>query len=155
LKKLFLIPEFCFLLITGLCFSNCKKNTDNPVDKSNIILYDKPLSVIQQCIQGKWELIYAKGGFTGNSIKYVHDDFWEFSNNKIEIIDSGLVYISAPIYWNYEPVSFINGQKTYTINYRDQGNVPYKFYVEGIKNDTLTIVECALDGMGLHFAKSY
>jgi hypothetical protein len=137
-----------------LCFSNCKKNAEQPIDKSNVILYDKPLSIIQECIQGKWKLIYAKGGFTGNYIQYFHDEFWKFKNNNIVIIDSGSIYIDTTIKWKYDPLNFIAGENTYTINYYDRNSVPYKYYVEGIKNDTLTIADYGYDGMGYFFIKS-
>ncbi|MEO8823909.1 MAG: hypothetical protein ABI366_10065 [Ginsengibacter sp.] len=154
MKKIFSITKFCFLLVTCLSFSNCKKNTDKPIDKSNIILYDKPLSVIQECIQGKWELIYAQGWFTGNYIQYYHDEFWEFNNNNISITDSGSVYIDTTIQWKKDPITFNPGQNTYTLNYNDRANYPHKYYVERINNDTLSIVDYGIDGMGYYFTKS-
>jgi len=102
---------------------------------------------------GKWELIYAKGGFTGNLVQYYHDEYWQFNNDNLEIIDSGAVYINTSIDWKYEPLFFLPGQNTYTLNYKNRDNAPCKFYVEGIKNDTLTIVDYAQDGFGYHFIK--
>lgn len=154
MKKIFFIPKFCFLLVTCLCFSDCKKKPQEPIDKSNIVLYDKPLSVIQECIQGKWELMYAKGGFTGNYIQYYHDEFWEFSNNNIAITDSGLVYIDTTIQWKKDPITFNPGQTTYTLNYNDRANYPHKYYVERINHDTLSIVDYGFDGFGYYFTKS-
>ncbi len=154
MKKIFFISKLCILLIIVLCFTNCKKNADKPIDKSNIILYDKPLSVIQQCIQGKWELIYAKGGFTGNYIKYFNDEFWQFGNNKIAIIDSGSVFIDTTIQWKKAPLTFDRSQNTYTLNFYDRYSSPHVLYIERIKNDTLSIADYGLDGFGYYFTKS-
>lgn len=154
MKKVLFIAKFCFLLFTFFFLSNCRKKPQEPIDKSNVILYDKPLSVIQECIQGTWELIYAKGGFTGNYIQYYHDEFWEFKNNNIAIIDSGSVYIDTTIQWKKDPIAFNPGQKTYTLNYYDRASYPHKYYIERINNDTLSIVDYGIDGMGYYFTKS-
>ena len=135
-------------------FSHCKKKNNQPIDKSNIVLYDKSLSVIKECLQGKWELNYAKGGFTGNYTKYYHDEYWEFNDTNIKITDSGSVYIDTAIVWKYEPLSLINGQNTYSMNFNSRDNVPHKYYVEGIKEDTLSIADFGVDGMGYFFTKS-
>jgi len=153
MKTVFLISKLVLVIIVCLCLNNCNKKHDEPIDKSNIVLYNKSLSVIKECIRGNWELIYAKGGFTGNFLQYFHDEYWQFENNNLQIIDSGSVYVNTAIEWKYEPLIFVPGQETYTINYNNRDNAPCKLYVEGIKNDTLTIADYGLDGFGYHFVK--
>jgi hypothetical protein len=153
MKKGFLVSKLILVIAVCWCLSNCNKKHDEPTDTSNIVLYNKSLSVIRQCIRGNWELVYAKGGITGNFIQYYHDEYWQFENDNLEIIDSGSVYINTPIEWKYEPLFFAPGQKTYTINYNNRDNVPCVLYVEGIKNDTLTLGDYGLDGFGYHLIK--
>lgn len=153
MKKVFFIPKFCFLLVTCLCLSNCKKDPGEPIDKSNIVLYDKPLSVIQECINGKWELIYAKGGISANNIQYIHNEFWKFNSNKIEMSDSEKIYTNTTIQWIYDLGTFTNGKRTHTINFYDRNNYPHKYIVDGIYNDTLVLGDYAYDGMTYHFIR--
>lgn len=73
----FMIP---LLVFTGVVFS-CDKN--NNLDMSNLEnLYAQSLSVIQKCVQGKWEVKYYVGGFAGKT--QVPDNvFIEINGNKI------------------------------------------------------------------------
>lgn len=153
MKKLVFSIKFYFLFIVCLCFSNCKKNKE-PIDKSNIVLYDKPLSVIKECIQGKWQLIYGKGGFASNTIQYYHNNFWEFNNNKIRIIDSSNTVADTTIRWVYDRGTFTNGDYTYVMNFYDKRGYIYDYVVDQIYDDTLILHIQASDAVFYHFIKS-
>ena len=76
MKTILFAFRLCFFLASALCVSRCKKDNSTPIDRLNIVLYDKPLSVIRQHIQGKWQLIYGKGGIATNT-QYYYNNFWE------------------------------------------------------------------------------
>jgi hypothetical protein len=65
--------QFLLLIVTVLyCFTECKKhspqvNTTTPIDSSNYLLHDKPLSIIQAFVKGNWVLQYEQGGITGGT----------------------------------------------------------------------------------------
>ena len=65
MKKVFSI--LFTIIFTIVCFTSCKKKEHTPL---NITLYDKPLSIIQAAIHGKWKLQYGKGGINAKMIQY-------------------------------------------------------------------------------------
>lgn len=150
MKKLFSLLMPFFLFIVCLCLSNCKKK----IDKLNIVLYNKSLFVIQKYIQGRWELIYGKGGISANNIQYYHDDLWDFDNNRVRILSNGNVFADTTIQWSYEMGSYTNGGYTYVMNFYDKRNVPSVYVVDRIYNDTLILHDLASDAVFFHFIKS-
>ncbi len=153
MKQILFIAKLCCLFIASFCFSNCKKENTPQKATLNIILYDTSLSVIQQYIQGKWELIYGKGGIAANTIQYYHDNFWEFNNDRIKIIDSGNTVADTTIRWIFDRGAFTNGDSTYVMNFHDKLGYVYDYVVDQIYNDTLILHEQASDAVFYHFIK--
>jgi hypothetical protein len=104
MKKYFVIVLLFFMIC--YCILNCKKDP-KPI---NIVLYNKPLETIQQYIQGKWKLVYGKGGIC-STCKFPCDNcFVEFlSPNKI--ISKAFVTTTdtTTIHWVRDIGTYTNG----------------------------------------------
>lgn len=147
MKKKFFIGKFCLLLIVCLCFSNCKKKNDH----INITLYNKPLSIIQSYIQGKWKLEYEDGGFCG--CVSPKDSFFLYATlnpNRIILKNAMTVTTDTTINWKY--ISFF-GESTYVMNFYSPSGVPFNFAAKGIFNDTLVLYQPGPDGMSFYYTK--
>jgi len=154
MKQILFIAKLCCLFIASFCFSNCKKENTPQKATLNIILYDTSLSVIQQYIQGKWELIYGKGGIAANTIQYYHNNFWEFNNDRVKILDNGNISADTTIQWIYDLGTFTNGDSTFTMKFYDAKNVPWIYVIDRIYNDTLILHDNSSDAVFYHFIKS-
>jgi hypothetical protein len=62
------------VIALAIVLLHCKKSTPG----LTITLYDKPLSIIQSHINGKWNLRYVHGGLSTRTIQQ-SDVTWEFS----------------------------------------------------------------------------
>jgi len=153
MKPILFVFKLCFFLTTSLCVIRCKKNNTIPVDRLNIVLYDKPLSVIRQYIQGKWQLIYGKGGIA-TTTQYYYNNFWEFNDDCLRILGDNNVRVDTAIHWIYNLGTFTNGDSTYIMNFRDKLGYIYDYVVDQIYNDTLILHEDASDAYFYHFIKS-
>jgi hypothetical protein len=121
MKDVSFLQKFCLLLITCACFSNCKKNNS----RQNIILYNKPLPFIQSHIQGKWELLYGKGGTAANTVQYFNNFFWEFTkNNKITEYDNLTKILDTTLNWTYDLGTFTNADSTFIMKFYDPSGYP-------------------------------
>lgn len=148
MKKIFFNAKFYFLLITCLCFSNCKKSNN----QKNITLNNKPLSVIQSYIKGKWQLEYETGGFCG-CVSTPKDSFFLYtilSPNKIIFKNSEEITIDTTINWEY--INFF-GESTYVMNFFSPSGVPFNFAAKGIFNDTLILYQPGPDGESFYYTK--
>ena len=107
----------------------------DPPIKSEMTLYDKPLSTIQKVIEGKWKWYVAYGGVEG--ISYPDSTFIEFKENHyiLELGDG----TQRTIYFTWEKLPIkanghpLKGYKTYVMKIEE--NVGR--YFESIRNDTL------------------
>lgn len=112
----------------------CKK--EKSPSTTNIVLYNKPLSVIQANINGKWKLQYAKGGIcaTYKSNYSNGESLWEFTtDNKIKQTYNTKIFTDTTIVWIKDLGSFTKGDSTYIMRfYKNPG-----YIVDGIFNDTL------------------
>lgn len=149
MKQLLSIFKFCFVLIICFCFA-CKKN----VARLNIVLYDKPLPTIRQYIQGKWQLIYGKGGISATNIQYYHNIWWEFNDDRIKILGDGLIYVDTTVQWNYDLGTYTNGDSTFLMKFYNNQYVPSVYVTDRIYNDTLILHDNSSDAVFYHFIKS-
>lgn len=132
------ISFICLLL--GLMGAGCKNEHEIEQQNVNIILHDKPLSVIQEYITGNWKLQYQIGGIAG--IKYVnkYNSYINLTPDHI-IMGNDLhgVVIDTSIVWKRD---LIGNEYTYLMGYPDPGwPTPTYFIVNQIKNDTLIIAD--------------
>ncbi|MEO9211437.1 MAG: hypothetical protein ABI208_10080 [Ginsengibacter sp.] len=154
MKKSFItLFTTCLLVLVMLFFTQCKKESASQVPV-NIILYDKPLFVIQSYIQGSWKLQYGKGGFCGSCIQYYDSSIWKFTNiNKIIKIYGRDTIVNTTIDWVKGKGTFINDQSTYIMNFYDKWGYPSNYVVDNILNDTLILHDNSSDAVFYHFTK--
>lgn len=145
-----LLSIFCLISIL-FCFWECKKDNS----QLNITLYDKPLSVIQSSIQGKWKLEYEKGGICSICVSDFHNKNYlrQFTNdNRIVKSNNDTIITDTSINWIYETGTFPY-KLTYTINFNDKQNVPWVYNVYGKVNDSLILHDHSDDPVYYHFSK--
>jgi len=153
--KIILFSLVAVLFLIG--WTGCEKEDTS----QNIILYDKPLDVIQSHIQGKWKLAYGKGGFAANSIFYDDNYYMEFTvDNRVIETGDNIVYANSTIKWTkvgpYEWVKWSPGKytDTYLMEFNDRREYPYCYVVDKIYNDTLIIYDNACDAVFYYFNKT-
>jgi hypothetical protein len=122
---------------------------------TNIVLYNKPLETIQQYIQGKWKLVYGKGGFCG-SCKFPCDNCSVEFTTSNKIISKAFVITTdtTTIHWVRDMGTFTNGDSTYLMQFMDKQGVPWVYVVQEITNDTLIYHDNSSDAMFYHLIKS-
>jgi len=126
MKKHILKFTMILLVLIG-SISSCGKDDD--LDMSNIEnLYAQPLSVIQKCVQGKWEVKYIIGGYMGKTP--VSDKFIEINDNKIN---------GRKFQWEKYTIPNMDGSSfsTYAIHYIELDEP--SLYFGSIEKDTLSI----------------
>src|SRR5947208_6830486 len=119
------VPFYCGLSLTILlCFVQCKKEHT----AVNIILYDKPLFLIESFIQGTWKLQYEKGGICSICVNHFeYKNFqWQFgSGNKIRQTFENIIITDTVITWKKDIGYYTNGASTYNMNFYDKRGGPY------------------------------
>ncbi|MDR1372242.1 MAG: hypothetical protein LBJ17_03830 [Dysgonamonadaceae bacterium] len=111
---------------------------ENSVTPINITLYDKSPDIIQHYIQGKWQLIYGKGGLSANMIHPYDNHFVEFTSDGQYIYTSPVENYTATIQWDR-----VAGNLYYSgvdSTYIMAAN-PLPLLMGEIKNDTLVYLE--------------
>ncbi len=135
-----------FLLFSSMG-AGCEKDHESEQLLHNITLYDKPLSVIQKYITGKWKLQYAFGGLWAHKVINTDNSYMILSpNHIIKGNDSRGVFVDSRIEW-------INKYDTYLLNYSYSEGVHFAYIIERIKNDTLMLTEDAGDGFTYFYTK--
>ena len=144
MKRIIKIGMF-FLFISSMG-AGCKK--DNEGLLHNITLSDKPLSVIQKYITGKWRLKYAFGGLWAHKVINTNNSYMILSPNHITkgndsgiIVDTTLVWVKTDIGTN---------DFTYLFSYPPSS---ISYIVDQIENDTLVITQYLSDGFTFYYTK--
>jgi hypothetical protein len=138
------------VILLAILLLHCKKSTPG----LNITLYNKPLSVIESYINGKWDLRYVHGGFALQTIQQ-SDYFWELTTgNRITENVHGVITADTVINWVRDAGQLINGDSTYLMEFSDKQTLPRVYVVDGIFNDTLVLHDNAVDGFYYHFTRS-
>jgi len=145
------------VLLLFCCFTWCKKD-DVSLSKDsllNIVLYNQPLETIQKYIQGKWKVVYGKGGISSNEIQYCKDCSVEFtSTNKIISNSFAITDGAVTIQWTKEKGTYTNGEDTYTMKFYDKYNYPWVYVVDRIYKDTLIYHDNSDDAVFYYCVKS-
>jgi hypothetical protein len=115
----------------------------------NITLYDKDSAIIQQYIDGKWNLMYGKGGFTGDMIYYLDMGYTlEFTADKKNIISSPLGYDTIEYYWQKILGAYAGyNDSVYMMS-------PHHIVFDKIKNDTLIYHDVSSETIWCYLIKS-
>jgi shikimate kinase len=114
----------------------------------NVSLYDKDTITIQQYIQGKWQVLYATGGWYYYA-QYFDDYTNEFTADKKYIISTPSGSYTTEYHWRR-----ISGAYA---GYNDSVYImsPYDMIVfDKIKNDTLVYHELSSEAMWYYLIKS-
>jgi len=151
IKKIILIS---IGIISLYCIA-CKDKKVEPLNTSNIILRDKPLNTLKSCIEGKWQMHYSDGGFTGDSIEY-QNTYVEFifnypNKDTIKWYNDTLTYANGLINFNYEISK--NLDYVYMMTFVYLPNVTQYLFANKIVNDTLIIEENYADGFTYYLTK--
>lgn len=131
-----------FILLFFIAFSSffCKKNNDDSIF-INITLYDKPLSVTQSYIQGKWRLHFTKGGIcsTCKSDRELYNEYYEFlANDRIIYTFQDTIIADTMINWlRYKPNNYLDSITV--MEFYDKRLSPNYFEAAKIYNDTLIL----------------
>ena len=149
MKSLSSAATLCLSLLAILSFSHCKKKNN----KRNIVLYNQPLSVIREHIQGKWQLLYRKRGIA-TTTKYSQNNFWEFNNDRIRISTNDIASIDTTIRWVYGHGDHTNGDFTYVMYFNNRLGYYINYVVDQIYNDTLILHANAADAFFYRLVKS-
>jgi hypothetical protein len=132
-----LIPAFSLVLIfTLMSFSGCKKEKIPPLS-SNITLYDKDTTTIQNYIQGKWRVVYMEINGTGLRIHYFDNAFVEITNKNITSSDDVVPFGSTEYYWTSYESLYSDVDNIYVASLLPPTQYNTVLVFEKIYNDTL------------------
>lgn len=128
---IFIIPNY-----------GCMKDNS---DHTTIQLYDKPLEIIKQHLQGKWKVLYHEGGVFNNPREYdTEETYMTIDSNRIVYKSKAGVRINSQITWRKEiyggPQSY-----TYVLYYESSNGTPYLQLVVGIEDGVLTFRDFGSD----------
>jgi hypothetical protein len=114
----------------------------------NITLYDKPLSVIQQYTNGKWNLDYVIGGIAGHTYIDENNSYLIFSPDHITIGDDVRgVIVDTNLVWKQINI-FSDPVYSYTYPGASQ-----HYIVLQIQDDTLRIRDTFDDGYQYYYSR--
>jgi len=140
------------LIIVVLCSFQCKKEKQ-PL---NITLYDKPLSVIQSYVNGKWDFQYAYGGITPIKYPAKHKSYMVLQNDRIILGNDSLgVVVDTTIIWKRDKDVFNDSTYLLTYTYTAGYAFPYAYVVSRIFNDTLELIDNASDPLYYYYVQSH
>jgi hypothetical protein len=127
------------LLLAGIIA--CNKNKEEiDVDFSNIEnLCEQPISVIEKAIQGKWKIVYYKGGLIANMIQYPDNHLVEFTSDKKYMDTTPIATFTTKFKWSKELRYSTSGDAVYIMRFQDAGVTP--LLMKEIHNDTLVFHE--------------
>jgi len=180
MKKKILKITVILLFLVGLFFSCQKAEVNQPktpdvnqnIDFSNIEnLYEQPLHVIQKCIEGNWKLQYSSHQYpyTGGAKTIdIHGYYIHLTpNHIIRGNNSQGIFTNSPIIWVKEENFLGNDRNPYLLSYNhgiivnEQDGVIYEeqpvanyLLFLAIKNDTLSVWDCLIDGFIDYYTKT-
>lgn len=122
---------------------------DIPVVRAaNISLYDKPLTVIRQHVEGqRWQLLYATGGITGKERMNYEQAYYTFAKDGKLVYENDGEQAIYPYTWEKQRDIF-TGDSVYVV----AGVVNWK--VNGIDDDTLRLADNYVDGFSFSLVRS-
>ena len=140
-----------FSLVSLVSMTTCAKH-DVSKNAINIKLKDKPLSDIKANIQGKWQLLYIRGGLCGTCSQKRESEFYEFINDNITWEIKGVIIADTTVVWVNNNVF---GDTSWTMEYHDKKMSPGFLTPDGIYNDTLVLYQKGPDGLYFHLITSH
>ena len=133
--------EFVMICVLLCSMYACIDEKEKETEPINIVLYDKPLSVIQDYIAGKWNLDSFSGGIMGGTYVDTTNLYVIFSTDHIIIGDDirGIV-VDTTLFWRKMKIS---DDSIYV--YSHPGSSIYTI-VNEIRNSNLITRDYLMDG---------
>ena len=148
--KTMILKLSAFVLIFTLMGAGCKKEHKNDEKEVTIMLYDKPLSVIQHYITGNWKFQYSYGGLATHKIINTDNSYINLSPNHITMGNNLGITVDAPIVWARADVG--GNIFTYLLSFPPE---PIPYIVYQIKDDTLILRDYNVpDGFHYYYTKN-
>ncbi|MDB5226891.1 MAG: hypothetical protein JWN78_1084 [Bacteroidota bacterium] len=146
MKKIFFLS-----IIMSLIFS-CRKTTE----QKNMILYNQPLYIIKGYIQGKWQIHYAIGGYSGHQRIDLKDTYIEFifnvqNKDSIKWYNDTLTYANGPVVY-HKALHFSGPDSTYVVEL--PAPAFDEWFFESFINDTLVVVQNSTESTGYMLTKA-
>lgn len=120
----------------------CKKESED------ITFGDQPLSIVKAHVNGRWQFIYAYGGFTGNYRYDYVNAYLEFYGDSIVQRSHDTITYSTKIEW--KKITDIRGRQAYYMYFTGGGG----YIVDEIKNGELILLDNANDGMAHYLRRA-
>jgi hypothetical protein len=145
--------RYSYLIMTlVLTISSCKK--DPVYEPLNIDLRHSSFATITSNIKGNWDLRKRDVAGCLNCIKYNPGEYtWAFSSDGVRIkqVYRSVTITDTTLLWRWMRTLF--GDTTYVMGYSDIQGAPSSGIVNKIRNDTLILMENAIDGSTYYFTK--
>lgn len=140
--------KILYLLLVSILLVSCSKEKEKETEPINIILYNKSLSVIQEYIEGKWNLDYASGGIMGATYVDTINSYIIFSSDHITIGDDirGII-TDTTLIWKKVKI-----QEDSINVYIHPGTSIYTIVIE-IKNSNLITSDYLADGFMYSYSR--
>lgn len=143
------------LIFCTLCSSACKKDENKPNDSDTsgvVLLRNKSLNEIKSILLGNWKIHYSEGGITG-TIKTIHENssFRYLSNDSVYIVFSNIPNTADKAKLTKQETAF--GYNAWIIEFNLLNGVKNHLVVDHTFNDTLALVQNAIDGVGFALTK--
>jgi hypothetical protein len=135
-----------FVLI--VVFHGCDRN-----EPLNVILYDKPIPLIEYYVNGEWNLKYAYGGLVAQKHVDTVNTQLSLKSNHIEIRND-LQGVIVDTTYNWVKQDIGNDEYIFLLTYYWRGNVfPEYIFFDRIKCDTLILRDYMSDGYTYYYTK--
>lgn len=154
MKTTILKISFIFLLLS-LMGAGCEKDEKSDKQSITITLHDKPLTVIQLYIKGKWKLQYSYGGLITKKNIDTHNSYLTLSPDHITVENDAFgAVVDTNIVWVRDKAGF--NDSTYLLSYTRSGYPSPEYYiVDQIKQDTLILIDYNVsDGFYYYYTKN-
>jgi hypothetical protein len=141
--------RYCSLiLLCGALYAlSCQKDED----PNNLDLSNKPLSTVKRYTEGRFTLLFSKGGFFGMTIHF-NDRGYNLVNDQFTWIVADTVLLTSKAEW--ESTTDINTNKpVYMLKYKNSYGTYESLAVLRIDSGRLVMSSNAIDGADYYFQK--
>lgn len=149
MKPCKIISNLFLLIALFLCLCCCEREKQH----LNIVLYNKPLSVIQSYTSGRWNLEYSFGGLWAHKIIDKYNSYIVLFPDHIIISNDSLgSELNTSITWVKTDIG--TNVTTFLLRYSfPEDPLPNNYVIQQIKNDTLVIYDYLDDGFSYYYTR--
>ena len=135
------------LLSTMLQTMACKKDKK----PENIDLADAPLATVKKYAEGRFSLLFIKGGFNGGT-RYYNDRGYHLINDEFTWIVADTVQLTSPAEWLLTK-DIETGKSVYALQYQTPYGTSESFAVLRIDSGRLVMSSNGFDGGTFYFTR--